>query len=81
MKSQFSANPALQGQAAVADLVANSGVEEVICVEHRGGQRRQLTGLADLNRVRFVQAKGRPTSCSPTSCAASTRSSISCHCR
>ncbi len=48
----------LQGRAAVADLVASSGVEEVICVDTAADGAARLAGLADLNRVRFVRPKG-----------------------
>ena len=48
----------LQGRAAVADLVASSGVEEVICVDTAADGAARLAGLADLNRVRFVRPEG-----------------------
>jgi hypothetical protein len=48
----------LQGRAAIADLAASAGVEEVICVDTALDGAARLAGLADLNRVRFVVPEG-----------------------
>jgi saccharopine dehydrogenase-like NADP-dependent oxidoreductase len=48
----------LQGRAAIADLVASSEVEEVICVDTLPDGASRLAGLADLSRVRFVVPEG-----------------------
>ena len=48
----------LQGRAAIADLVASSGVEEVICVDTAADGAARLAGLTDLTRVRFVVPEG-----------------------
>jgi lysine 6-dehydrogenase len=48
----------LQGRAAIADLAASAGVEEVVCVDTAANGAARLAGLADLNRVRFVVPEG-----------------------
>jgi lysine 6-dehydrogenase len=48
----------LQGRAAIADLAASAGVEEVVCVDTAPDGAARLAGLADLNRVRFVVPEG-----------------------
>jgi lysine 6-dehydrogenase len=48
----------LQGRAAIADLAASAGVEEVVCVDTAPNGAARLAGLADLNRVRFVVPEG-----------------------
>lgn len=48
----------LQGRAAIADLVASAGVEEVVCVDTAPDGRVRLGGLTDLARVRFVVPEG-----------------------
>jgi saccharopine dehydrogenase-like NADP-dependent oxidoreductase len=48
----------LQGRAAIADLVASAGVEEVVCVDTAPDGAARLGGLTDLARVRFVVPEG-----------------------
>ncbi|GLS38700.1 saccharopine dehydrogenase [Mesorhizobium tianshanense] len=48
----------LQGRAAIADLVACAGVEQVVCVDTAPDGAARLGGLADLGRVRFVVPEG-----------------------
>ena len=48
----------LQGRAAIADLVASDGVEEVVCVDTAPDGAARLGGLTDLSRVRFVVPEG-----------------------
>ncbi|MGX9119577.1 saccharopine dehydrogenase family protein [Mesorhizobium sp. BHbsci] len=48
----------LQGRAAIADLVASAGVEEVVCVDTAPDGAARLGGLTDLARVRFVEPEG-----------------------
>jgi lysine 6-dehydrogenase len=48
----------LQGRAAIADLVASAGVEEVVCVDTAPDRAARLGGLIDLGRVRFVAPEG-----------------------
>jgi len=48
----------LQGRAAIADLVASAGVEEVVCVDTAPDGAARLGGLTDLARVRFVAPEG-----------------------
>lgn len=48
----------LQGRAAIADLVASDGVEEVVCVDTAPDGAARLAGLTDLSRVRFVVPEG-----------------------
>lgn len=48
----------LQGRAAIADLVASDGVEEVVCVDTAPDGAARLGGLTDLARVRFVVPEG-----------------------
>ncbi|MER8440176.1 saccharopine dehydrogenase family protein [Mesorhizobium sp. M1312] len=48
----------LQGRAAIADLVASAGVEEVVCVDTAPDGAARLGGLTDLDRVRFVVPEG-----------------------
>ncbi|ESZ47580.1 saccharopine dehydrogenase family protein [Mesorhizobium sp. RSR565B] len=48
----------LQGRAAIADLVASAGVEEVVCVDTSADGPARLAGLTDLSRVRFVMPEG-----------------------
>ena len=48
----------LQGRAAIADLVASAGVEEVVCVDTAPDGAARLGGLTDLSRVRFVVPEG-----------------------
>ncbi|PAQ05074.1 saccharopine dehydrogenase C-terminal domain-containing protein [Mesorhizobium temperatum] len=48
----------LQGRAAIADLVASAGVEEVVCVDTARDGAARLGGLTDLTRVRFVVPEG-----------------------
>ena len=48
----------LQGRAAMADLVASAGVEEVVCVDTAPDGAARLGGLTDLARVRFVVPEG-----------------------
>ncbi|MET2825408.1 saccharopine dehydrogenase family protein [Mesorhizobium shangrilense] len=48
----------LQGRAAIADLVASEGVEEVVCVDTVTDGAARLGGLTDLSRVRFVVPEG-----------------------
>ncbi|CAN7471956.1 saccharopine dehydrogenase family protein [Mesorhizobium amorphae] len=48
----------LQGRAAIADLVASVGVEEVVCVDTASDGSARLEGLTDLSRVRFVVPEG-----------------------
>ncbi|MER9329232.1 saccharopine dehydrogenase C-terminal domain-containing protein [Mesorhizobium sp. M0488] len=48
----------LQGRAAIADLVASDGVEEVVCVDTALDGAARLGGLTDLARVRFVVPEG-----------------------
>ncbi|UVC18188.1 saccharopine dehydrogenase family protein [Mesorhizobium onobrychidis] len=48
----------LQGRAAIADLVASAGVEEVVCVDTAPHGAARLGGLTDLARVRFVVPEG-----------------------
>ncbi|MGX9576134.1 saccharopine dehydrogenase family protein [Mesorhizobium sp. f-mel] len=48
----------LQGRAAIADLVASAGVEEVVCVDTAQDGAARLGGLTDLARVRFVVPDG-----------------------
>ncbi|MBA1144171.1 saccharopine dehydrogenase family protein [Mesorhizobium neociceri] len=48
----------LQGRAAIADLVASAGVEEIVCVDTAADGPARLTGLTDLSRVRFVVPEG-----------------------
>ncbi|RWP66632.1 saccharopine dehydrogenase C-terminal domain-containing protein [Mesorhizobium sp.] len=48
----------LQGRAAIADLVASTDVEEVVCVDTAPNGAARLGGLTDLARVRFVVPEG-----------------------
>jgi lysine 6-dehydrogenase len=48
----------LQGRAAIADLVASEGVEEVVCVDTAPDGASRLAGLTDLGRIRFVAPEG-----------------------
>jgi len=48
----------LQGRAAIADLVASDGVEQVVCVDTAPDGAARLGGLTDLSRVRFVVPEG-----------------------
>ncbi|MER9138651.1 saccharopine dehydrogenase family protein [Mesorhizobium sp. M0047] len=48
----------LQGRAAIADLVASAGVEEIVCVDTAADGPARLAGLTDLARVRFVVPDG-----------------------
>ena len=48
----------LQGRAAVADLAASPGVEEVVCLDTAPDGAARLAGLVDLSRVRFVVPDG-----------------------
>jgi saccharopine dehydrogenase-like NADP-dependent oxidoreductase len=48
----------LQGRAAIADLVASAGVEEIVCVDTAADGPARLAGLTDLSRVRFVAPEG-----------------------
>ncbi|ESY54157.1 MULTISPECIES: saccharopine dehydrogenase family protein [unclassified Mesorhizobium] len=48
----------LQGRAAIADLVASAGVEEVVCVDTAPDGPARLGGLTDLSRVRFMVPEG-----------------------
>ncbi|MER8375567.1 saccharopine dehydrogenase family protein [Mesorhizobium sp. M1406] len=48
----------LQGRAAIADLVACDGVEEIVCVDTAADGPARLAGLTDLARVRFVVPEG-----------------------
>ncbi|RUT82488.1 MULTISPECIES: saccharopine dehydrogenase family protein [unclassified Mesorhizobium] len=48
----------LQGRAAIADLVASDGVEEIVCVDTAADGPARLAGLTDLARVRFVVPEG-----------------------
>ncbi|MER8592916.1 saccharopine dehydrogenase NADP-binding domain-containing protein [Mesorhizobium sp. M1182] len=48
----------LQGRAAIADLVASDGVEQVVCVDTATDGAARLGGLTDLARVRFVVPEG-----------------------
>ncbi|RWL19417.1 MAG: saccharopine dehydrogenase family protein [Mesorhizobium sp.] len=48
----------LQGRAAIADLVASAGVEEVVCVDTAPDGAARLGGLTDLARVRLVVPEG-----------------------
>ena len=48
----------LQGRAAIADLVASAGVEEIVCVDTSRDGAARLAGLTDLGRVRFVVPEG-----------------------
>ncbi|CCV08238.1 putative lysine oxoglutarate reductase/saccharopine dehydrogenase [Mesorhizobium metallidurans STM 2683] len=48
----------LQGRAAIADLVASDGVQEVVCVDTAPDGATRLGGLTDLARVRFVVPEG-----------------------
>ncbi|KQU83466.1 saccharopine dehydrogenase [Mesorhizobium sp. Root695] len=48
----------LQGRAAIADLVASDGVEQVVCVDTAPDGPARLAGLTDLARVRFVVPEG-----------------------
>lgn len=48
----------LQGRAAIADLVASAGVEEVVCVDTAPDGAARLGGLTNLARVRFVVPEG-----------------------
>ncbi|PTE08401.1 saccharopine dehydrogenase NADP-binding domain-containing protein, partial [Mesorhizobium helmanticense] len=48
----------LQGRAAIADLVASDGVEEVVCVDTAPDGAARLGGLTDLTHVRFVVPEG-----------------------
>jgi saccharopine dehydrogenase-like NADP-dependent oxidoreductase len=48
----------LQGRAAVADLAASAGVEEVVCVDTAPDGAARLADLLDLDRVRFVTPQG-----------------------
>ena len=48
----------LQGRAAVADLAASPGVEEVVCLDTAPDGAARLAGLVDLSRVRFVMPDG-----------------------
>lgn len=48
----------LQGRAAIADLVASAGVEEIVCVDTAADGPARLAGLTDLSRVRFVVPEG-----------------------
>lgn len=48
----------LQGRAAIADLVASDGIEDVVCVDTAPDGAARLAGLTDLSRVRFVVPKG-----------------------
>lgn len=48
----------LQGRAAIADLVASVGVEEIVCVDTAADGPARLAGLTDLARVRFVVPEG-----------------------
>ena len=48
----------LQGRAAIADLVASSDAEEIICVDTSADGPARLGGLTDLARVRFVVPEG-----------------------
>ena len=71
----------LQGRAAMADLVASSGVEEVICVEPRPEGAARLGGLGGSEPCPFRRPEG-PVAPHARRChEVSTRSSICCHCR
>ncbi|AZO67130.1 MULTISPECIES: saccharopine dehydrogenase family protein [unclassified Mesorhizobium] len=48
----------LQGRAAIADLVASAGVEEVVCIDTAPDGAARLGGLTNLDRVRFVVPEG-----------------------
>ncbi|MGX9176876.1 saccharopine dehydrogenase family protein [Mesorhizobium sp. BHbdii] len=48
----------LQGRAAIADLLASAGVEEVVCVDTAPDGAARLGGQTDLARVRFVVPEG-----------------------
>ena len=48
----------LQGRAAIADLVASAGVEEIVCVDTASDGPARLGSLTDLSRVRFVVPQG-----------------------
>ncbi|MER9235962.1 saccharopine dehydrogenase family protein [Mesorhizobium sp. M0622] len=48
----------LQGRAAIADLVASVGVEQVVCVDTATDGAARLGGLTDLARVRLVVPEG-----------------------
>ncbi|TIN18195.1 MAG: saccharopine dehydrogenase family protein [Mesorhizobium sp.] len=48
----------LQGRAAITDLVASEGVEEIVCVDTAADGPARLAGLTDLARVRFVVPEG-----------------------
>jgi saccharopine dehydrogenase-like NADP-dependent oxidoreductase len=48
----------LQGRAAIADLVASDGVEQVVCVDTAPDGAALLGGLTDLTRIRFVVPEG-----------------------
>lgn len=48
----------LQGRAAIADLAANRGVEQVICVDTQPDGASRLAALCDLGKVRFVAPQG-----------------------
>ncbi|MER9437939.1 saccharopine dehydrogenase family protein [Mesorhizobium sp. M0618] len=48
----------LQGRAAITDLVASDGVEEIVCVDTAADGPARLAGLTDLARVRFVVPEG-----------------------
>ncbi|MER9237911.1 saccharopine dehydrogenase NADP-binding domain-containing protein [Mesorhizobium sp. M0633] len=48
----------LQGRAAIADLVASDGVEQVVCLDTATDGAARLGGLTDLARVRFVVPEG-----------------------
>ncbi|TJW43123.1 MAG: saccharopine dehydrogenase family protein [Mesorhizobium sp.] len=48
----------LQGRAAIADLVASDGVEQVVCVDTAPDGVARLGGLTNLARVRLVVPEG-----------------------
>ena len=48
----------LQGRAAIADLAASGGVEQVTCVDTQPDGASRLAGLCELGKVRFVTPEG-----------------------
>src|SRR5437016_5782994 len=48
----------LQGRAAIADLAASAGVEEIVCVDTAPDGLGRLAGLADPGKVRLVVPEG-----------------------
>jgi saccharopine dehydrogenase-like NADP-dependent oxidoreductase len=48
----------LQGRAAIADLAASAGVEEIVCVDTAPDGLGRLSGLVDPGSVRFVVPEG-----------------------